>query len=634
MSEAVNSSQRTAKNRRCPICGGAAGDQRGRSRRCYGFTSSDSKYVHCTREEHAGALKLIENSNTYAHRIGGKCDCGTTHGTDENSWSNIEVAYDYRDERGTLLYQVVRKIPKDFLQRRPDGAGGWVWSIGDTRRVLYRLPQLLSAPVDQFVFIVEGEKDVERLRERSIATCNPGGARKWNLVDDCAAKALRGRHLVIIADADRDGRAHAEIVKEWAKSVAATIRVIDLYPDRDDGRDISDWLDEQHTIDELKQIAEGTEAIETGIEADPWPQELARALEDVQRAIGEHHIHERRPLFGLDAVELLRMEMPSAQWQITGLITKNGTAVVAGEPKAGIKTWVLLEGAIAVATGSKVFGEFYAEQGNVAIFFAEDKAQAVRNRLRALLSGGNRTIPEGRLFLQPRGEFIDILKDEDLAWIVASARRLPKLDLLVLDPLRDIHSAAEDKSDEMSPVMKRLRLLGELLGCTVWISHHTPKATKDTSKRRAGQNMRGSSAIHGSIDSGIYVEPLEGDGVNSFRASVTSQIKDARSAGTFDVELAITDDESGAAISASWSFGKVNLAEDDAVVDWIERLNTPLSITALRKRGDRPNTDNGKPISERRMTTILTRLVRDQRIVVRMGSVLPRPTQLDMGVDQ
>jgi hypothetical protein len=34
------------------------------------------------------------------------------------------------------------------------------------------------------------------------------------------------------------------------------------------------------------------------------------------------------------------------------------------------------------------------------------------------------------------------------------------------------------------------------------------------------------------------------------------------------------------------------------------------------------------------MTTILNRLVRDQRIVVRMGSVLPRPTQLDMGVDQ
>jgi AAA domain-containing protein len=625
MSEAVNSSQRSSKNRRCPICGGAAGDQRGRSRRCYGFTSSDGKYVHCTREEHAGSLKLIENSNTYAHRLNGKCDCGTTHGINESDWKNIEVAYDYRDERGTLLYQVVRKIPKDFLQRRPDGAGGWVWSIGDTRRVLYRLPQLLASDSSAFVFIVEGEKDVERLRERAIATCNPGGARKWNLVDDCARAALRGRHIVIVADADRDGRAHAEIVKEWAREVASTIRVLDLAPSRDDGYDLSDWLDEQHTIDELKQIAESTEAIETGIVADPWPQEIARALEEVQRALGEQARHNRQPLFGVDAADLLRAEFPLTQWQIRGLITKGGTAVVAGEPKAGIKTWMLIEGSVAVATGTPMFGQFYAEQGTVAIFFAEDKAQAVRNRLRALLAGGNRTIPPGRLFLQPRGEFIDVLKDEDLAWLIASARRLPKLDLLVLDPLRDIHTAAEDKSDEMSPVMKRLRLLGDLIGCTVWISHHTPKASKDTGKRRAGQNMRGSSAIHGSIDSGLYIEPLEGDGTTAFRASVTSQIKDARSAGTFEIELAIKDDESGAATDAAWSRSEATDQEGDAVVAWIEKLPSKYTPTELRAlKDDRPLGANGKPLSERRMTTLLKRLIDTKRVRLFGGCVMPK----------
>ena len=38
----------------------------------------------------------------------------------------IGAAYDYRDEDGKLLYQVVRMVPKDFRQRRPDGAGGWI----------------------------------------------------------------------------------------------------------------------------------------------------------------------------------------------------------------------------------------------------------------------------------------------------------------------------------------------------------------------------------------------------------------------------------------------------------------------------------------------------------------------------
>jgi putative DNA primase/helicase len=31
------------------------------------------------------------------------------------------AAYDYHDENGKLLYQVVRFEPKDFRQRRPNG---------------------------------------------------------------------------------------------------------------------------------------------------------------------------------------------------------------------------------------------------------------------------------------------------------------------------------------------------------------------------------------------------------------------------------------------------------------------------------------------------------------------------------
>jgi hypothetical protein len=555
MSDPVSTTQRANKNRRCVICGGAAGDARGKGRRCFGFTSSDGKYAHCTREEHAGAIALNPDSNTYAHRLNGKCACGTSHGTDDPvEWNHIEVAYDYRDERGILLYQVVRKIPKDFRQRKPDGAGGWLHSIGNVRRVIYRLPQLLKSPLDQFVYIVEGEKDVERLAGNGlIATCNPQGAGNWRHVDECARKALRGRHLVIIADADKAGREHAHAVAEWAINVAATIRVLELYKD-DSKRDVSDWLDEGHTASELQQIAESVEPIETGIHADPWQQELAKAREDVDRAIGSYALQERKPLFGIDAVDLLKTEFPPAPWLVTGLITRGGTAVAAGEPKAGIKTWMLIEIAVAIATGTKAFGEFYAESGRVAVFFAEDQAQSVRNRVRATLAGGGRTIAPGRLLLQPRGEFIDVLKDDDLAWLIASARRLGKIDLLVLDPLRDVHSGEEDKSDSMRDVMRRIRLLGEVIGCTVAVSHHVPKQTKDTASRRPGQNLRGSSAIHGSIDSGIYITPGEGDGTANFVAGVTSQVKNARSAGSFGLELAIRDDENGEAVLATWSF--------------------------------------------------------------------------------
>jgi putative DNA primase/helicase len=94
-------------------------------------------------------------------------------------FDNIVAIYDYRDEVGKLLYQVTRTTPKGFFQRRPDGKGGFANGLGDVRRVLYHLPELLKADRQQPVFIPEGEKDVDALRGLGlIATCNSGGAGK------------------------------------------------------------------------------------------------------------------------------------------------------------------------------------------------------------------------------------------------------------------------------------------------------------------------------------------------------------------------------------------------------------------------------------------------------------------------
>lgn len=72
----------------------------------------------------------------------------------------IVAEYSYHDEQGALLYQVVRYEPKTFKQRRPDG-NDWKWNLNGTRRVLYRLPDVLKA---KSVLVVEGEKDCETAR--------------------------------------------------------------------------------------------------------------------------------------------------------------------------------------------------------------------------------------------------------------------------------------------------------------------------------------------------------------------------------------------------------------------------------------------------------------------------------------
>lgn len=159
----------------------------------------------------------------------------------------ISVEYDYRDEKGTRLYQAVRMEPKDFRQRRPDGAR-WVWNLQGVRRVLYRLPELLTAPKTETVFIVEGEKDVESLRYVGlIGTTNVGGAGKWK---DEYSEALRGRPVVILPDNDQPGSEHAAMVTKALTGIAASVKTVAL-PDLPPKGDVSDWFKAGGTKDAL-----------------------------------------------------------------------------------------------------------------------------------------------------------------------------------------------------------------------------------------------------------------------------------------------------------------------------------------------------------------------------------------------
>jgi hypothetical protein len=291
-----------------------------------------------------------------------------------------------------------------------------------------------------------------------------------------------------------------------------------------------------------------------------WPGLYALALREVRAALAASKDESGAaaappPLFE-PAGELLARPHPKTVWLVRGLVKEGGTLVCAGEPKT-CKSWALTEIALAVAAGGLAFGEYEVPGARaVAYFYAEDLAPDVATHLRALAAGRGVT-PEAagaRLYVQPRGRFLDVLRDEDVALVVASCRRLPEpVGLVVLEPLRDIHSGEEDKSDSMRDVMRRLRLVGDLLQCTVAVAHHAGKAGADTQKRRKGQRMRGSGAIHGSVDSGLYFSDLRGDGKSTFTNAAESEIKGARGGGCFDVTLTIEDDPvTETAIKASW----------------------------------------------------------------------------------
>jgi 5S rRNA maturation endonuclease (ribonuclease M5) len=169
-----------------------------------------------------------------------------------NRKSKIFATYDYTDENGKLLFQVVRFTPKDFRQRRPDGNSGWAWKLGDVRRVLYRLPRVLDAVRDGLdIVIVEGEKDVEAVeRADVVATCNPGGAGKWR--DDYVDALAGARRVLVVADRDDVGREHARQVAASLQPFVDEVLVVEAA----EGNDVTDHLDAGHTLEELVQVVE------------------------------------------------------------------------------------------------------------------------------------------------------------------------------------------------------------------------------------------------------------------------------------------------------------------------------------------------------------------------------------------
>jgi hypothetical protein len=195
------------------------------------------------------------------------------------------ACYDYRDEGGNLLFQVCRFEPKDFRQRKPDPTqpDGWLWKTLGVRRVLYRLPDTLVAiQRGEVIHLAEGEKDCLALVQAGFAaTCNPGGAGKWQ---DRYSATLKSAAVVIVADKDKPGREHAAEVAAKLQGVAASVKVIEL-PDTGGKavKDAADFFAAGGTAADFKAICE--QAPQWTPPAQPTPADTLTASADIRGLI-------------------------------------------------------------------------------------------------------------------------------------------------------------------------------------------------------------------------------------------------------------------------------------------------------------------------------------------------------------
>ena len=95
--------------------------------------------------------------------------------------SSKDIYYVYTDISSNPLYRQIRKNgQKDFCLQRFEN-GRWLNGMKDIEgRVLYNLPEVISAIEGaQKIYFVEGEKDVETLKEKGLVATTIAGRRKW-----------------------------------------------------------------------------------------------------------------------------------------------------------------------------------------------------------------------------------------------------------------------------------------------------------------------------------------------------------------------------------------------------------------------------------------------------------------------
>jgi len=288
--------------------------------------------------------------------------------------AHIVAAYDYREDTGDVSFQVVRYEPKDFRQRRPDlnKREGWDWSVKGVRPIPYRLPELLEAIASEHViFIVEGEKDVDGLRQtlNVPATCNAGGVGKWHAA---LTEFFRDADVVVIPDNDpqkkhpktgellfhddgrpiRPGQDHAHAVAKALDGTAKRVRYLDLskhWPEMPPKGDVSDWINAGGTADNLFALVE---------QAPDWTPDLMR---------------EPIALVLLPLINILLwygVEPKPHAWAVPELIPAHNVTLLSGQGGIG-KTLLMQQLSVATVLGKEWIGTLPV-CGPVLFITAED----------------------------------------------------------------------------------------------------------------------------------------------------------------------------------------------------------------------------------------------------------------------
>jgi RecA-family ATPase len=407
----------------------------------------------------------------------------------------IERTYDYTDENGDLLYQVVRFFPKDFRQRQPDGKGDWIWNLEGARRIPYRLPDLLKYPFGT-VFVTEGEKDADRLAELDLCSTTVAGG-KWT--DKCV-QAFAGRDIIVLEDNDDAGEEKALIAATALHGVASTIRIVKL-PGLPEKGDVSDWLDASRHNNAEKLV-------DLCFAAPPWnPGNQEQPANEQQTVTGTTDTEP--PLPFIDVCAWHDRPVPEREWAVKDRIPLRAITLFSGEGAIG-KSIVSLQLAVAHVLG-KDWLQSLPEPGPALVVACEDEADKLHRRLSAIVAHYGASFAElGRFHAVSLAGEDALLATPTRSGLIEPTKLFSKLQeaacdirpqLIVLDNSADVFGGSENDRAQVRQFIGILRGLAIAANAGILLTSHPSLTGLST-----GSGLSGSTAWHASVRSRLYMK--------------------------------------------------------------------------------------------------------------------------------
>jgi len=268
----------------------------------------------------------------------------------------------------------------------------------------------------------------------------------------------------------------------------------------------------------------------------------------------------------------LDIRHPEQTWLIESLWAHEAVGIIGGPPKC-CKSWLGLDMAISVASGSPCLDQFPVKRpGPALIFMAEDALPAVRTRIEALST--HRQIPMESLDLfviTAPSLRLDLKQDQQRLKATLAAFR-PRL--LLLDPLVRLHRLDENSATDISTLLGFVREMQRSYDTAIVLVHHLSKRHY----AQPGQALRGSSDLHAFGDSNAYLNRLKD------RIILTLEHRAAKPPDPIALELLSQPDGSAAHLQIASPANITTLVSlDERILDLLRRSDKPMTRTNIRK---------------------------------------------------